>query len=81
MGNGNIVVGNKSPTREPGQPITERLPGNVRTSEPAIDKQDSLTAQRPRICGAMSQQRGDGGNDSAPQKFVQLVGCRSQGPA
>jgi hypothetical protein len=27
----------------------------------------------------MSQQRGDSGrgNDSAPQKFVQLVGCRN----
>ena len=24
----------------------------------------------------MSQQRGDSGNFSAPQKFVQLVGCR-----
>jgi hypothetical protein len=26
--------------------------------------------------GAMSQQRGDNGNVSAPQKFVQLVGYR-----
>jgi hypothetical protein len=32
--------------------------------------------ERPRICGAMSQQCGDNGNVSAPQKFVHLVGCR-----
>ena len=29
-----------------------------------------------RISGAMSQQRGDSGHESAPQKFVQLVGYR-----
>jgi hypothetical protein len=29
-----------------------------------------------KVSGAMSQQRGDSGNESAPQKFVQLVGCR-----
>jgi len=32
-----------------------------------------------RICGAMAQQRGAdgaGNNESTPQKFVQLVGCR-----
>jgi hypothetical protein len=40
------------------------------------DKQTPLKAERPRICGAMSEQRGDSGNQSAPQKFVQLVGCR-----
>jgi hypothetical protein len=34
--------------------------------------------ERPGICGAMTQQRGDGGrgNESAPQKLVQLVGYR-----
>ena len=40
------------------------------------DKQTPLKAERPRICGAMSEQRGDSGNQSAPQKLVQLVGCR-----
>jgi hypothetical protein len=28
------------------------------------------------ICGAMAQQRCDSGRESAPQKFVQLVGYR-----
>ena len=34
--------------------------------------------ERPGICGAMTQQRGDGGrgNESAPQELVQLVGYR-----
>jgi hypothetical protein len=30
----------------------------------------------PAISGAMSQQRGDCSNQSSPQKFVRLVGCR-----
>jgi len=40
------------------------------------DKPTAQKAERPKICGAMSQQRGDSGNFSAPQKFVRLVGCR-----
>jgi hypothetical protein len=56
VGNGNSDVGNKTATRKPGPPNSER----------------------PGICGAMTQQRGDSGrgNESAPQKFVQLVGYR-----
>ena len=33
----------------------------------------------PRICGAMAEQRrhdGRDGNESVPQQFVHLVGCR-----
>jgi len=33
-------------------------------------------SRAPAICGAMSQQRGDLSNQSTPQKFVRLVGCR-----
>jgi hypothetical protein len=33
----------------------------------------------PSICGAMSQQCGDLSNQSAPQKFLHLVGCRDPG--
>ena len=76
MGNGNIDVGNKTPTRKPGQPIAERLAEIEGSSEPRIEKSNPLKAEPPRICGAMSQQCGDNGNQSAPQKFVQLVGCR-----
>jgi hypothetical protein len=54
VGDGNIEIGNKTATRNSGQP------------KPA----------RPGICGAMSQQCGDLGNQSAPQKFVQLIGYR-----
>jgi len=74
VGNGNIDVGNKSPTRKPGQPIVERLAGTALR----IDKQNPLKPARTGISGAMSLQRGDSGrgNESAPQKFVQLVGCR-----
>ena len=82
MGNGSIEVGDKTAAREPGQPIIDRLAGSDAAAEPRINGQNPLQnplkAERPRICRAMSQQRGDSGrgNDSAPQKLVQLVGCR-----
>jgi hypothetical protein len=78
VGNGNIDVGNKSPTRKPGQPIVERLAGTDGCSALRIDKQNPLKPGRTGISGAMSLQGGDSGrgNESAPQKFVQLVGCR-----
>ena len=73
MGNGNIEVGNQSPTRKPGQPAVELTSGRNGSSEQRID--GSPKTEHP--CGAMSQQ-GDEfrGNLSAPQKFVHLVGCR-----
>jgi hypothetical protein len=76
VGSGTIDVGDKTPARKTGQPIVERLAGSDGSSELGIDNQTSLKTARPRICVAMSQQRGDSGNVSAPQKFVQLVGCR-----
>ncbi len=78
MANGNIDVGKQTATRKPGQPLVESLSGRNGSTGLRIDsplKQDSLKAERP--CGAMSQQGGEfRGNVSAPQKFVQLVGCR-----
>ena len=78
MGNGNIDVGNKSPTRKAGRPIGERLAGSKDAPELRIDKSNPLKTARPKICGAMLQQCGDSGrgNESVPQKFVQLVGYR-----
>jgi hypothetical protein len=62
----NIDVGDKTGNK-PGLPVVERLA-----------KTNSPSALRPRICRAMLQQCADSGsgNQSAPQKFVQLVGCR-----
>ena len=71
MGKGNIHVG-----RQFGEPIVERLAAIDGTSEPRIDPSTSVKSERSRICGAMTQQCGDSGNLSAPQKFVHLVGCR-----
>jgi hypothetical protein len=76
VGNGNIDVGNNTPTRKSGQPIVERLGRSNGSPELRIDKQNPQRTERPKVSGAMSQQRGDSGNVSAPQKFVQLVGCR-----
>jgi hypothetical protein len=76
VGSGTIDVGTKTPTGQPGQPIVEHLAGSNGSFKPRIEEQNSLKAERVRICDAMSQQRGNCGNVSAPQKFVRLVGCR-----
>jgi hypothetical protein len=78
VGNGNIDVGNKTATRKPGHPVVEQMAKRDGSSERRIDKTIAPKTERPKNCGAMSQQRGDigRGNQSAPQKFVQLVGFR-----
>ena len=73
MGNGNIDVGNQTPTRKPGQPAVELMSRRNGSSEQRIDS--SMNTDPP--CGAMSQQGSEfSGNLSAPQEFVHLVGCR-----
>ena len=75
MGNGNIHVGNETPTRKPGQPTVESFSGSNGSSELRIDS--PLRPEHPEICGAMSQQGGEfRGNISSPQEFLHLVGCR-----
>lgn len=78
VSNGNIDVGNKTPTRKTGQLIVEGLAGTSGPSEPRIGATNPPGKERRRICGAMAQQSGDlgRGNQSAPQKLLRLVGCR-----
>jgi hypothetical protein len=81
VGNGNIDVGNERLTRKPGQPAVEILPDGAprpRIEKPSQLRQNPLRTERPRVSGAMAQLCGDigRGNQSAPQKFVRLVGCR-----
>jgi len=91
VGSGNIDVGSASPTRKPGQPVVENLSGSSGSngSELRIDPspkterqgkaQEKASAHPVSPCGAMSQQGSEFcGNVSAPQKFVQLVGCRER---
>ena len=87
MGSGNIDVGNANPARKPGQPVVDNLSGSS-GSGPRIDHslkterqgKTQATSEHPAsLCGAMSQQGSEfRGNISAPQKFVQLVGCRDR---
>jgi hypothetical protein len=73
VGNGNIDVGNQTPTRKPGQPAVELTSRRNGSPEQRIDSPLKTELR----CGAMSQQGGEfRGNLSAPQKFVHLVGCR-----
>lgn len=70
MGNGDIVVGSRPSTRKSKTVISEN------PKRAAIPPGDQPPAQAAHHCGAMSQQRADGGAMSTPQKFVHLVGCR-----
>ena len=76
MGNGITDVGNQTASRNPSQPIAERLAGVNGSSEPPIDK--PLQTGTISICGAMSLHGGDSGrgNEQVPQKLVHLVGYR-----
>ena len=77
MGNGNTDVGSKTPTRESGQPIIERLASSG-LPDLRIDNQTGLKREDARKCGAMSEQSADSGrgNEQVPQKLVHLVGYR-----
>ena len=90
MGNGNIDGGKKFPIRKlgqqivglsqqivgPGQPMAGTSGGNGSSAA----QLDAQKIERPRVCGAMTQQCGGSGNDYAPQKFVRLVGYRDPSP-
>jgi hypothetical protein len=73
VGRDNIDAGNQTAPRKPDEP-TERPVAGDAASGPRGEK--SPKKLQDRICGAMSQQRGDSSHESAPQKFVQLVGYR-----
>jgi hypothetical protein len=77
VGDGNIDVGSKTPTRESGQPIVERL-ANSGFPDLRIDNQNRLKWEAAGKCGAMSEQSADSGrgNEQVPQKLVHLVGYR-----
>ena len=75
VGNGNIDVGNDSPTRKTGKPMVEQMKA-AGSSDAGTKRQ--MQAGQPHDCGAMSQQGSFSyhGNVSSPQQLVHLVGCR-----
>ena len=75
LANGSVDVDSVSRPHETGQPGIERLIEND-FPELQIDQPDFPGIEAGRRCSAMAQQRGDCGYQSAPQKFVHLVGCR-----
>ena len=76
MVNGTVEIG--SPTAKTEQSVIAGLTKHHGSPESWSHERDRLTTKRPGRCSAMALQSGEGGraNDSAPQKFVQLVGCR-----
>lgn len=75
MGNGSTDVDSIARPQKAGQPGVDRF---VRTDffELHTDPQDLSRAERSGPSGAMAQQSGDSGYQSAPQKLIHLVGCR-----
>jgi hypothetical protein len=79
MGNGSIDTSPKgllfgSRARRPvGNPAAAAGFPEMQVDTSPRSKEDKF-----RVCGAMSQQHGQNGrgNESVPQKFVRLVGCR-----
>jgi hypothetical protein len=67
-----FVVG--SDNIDGGKKTAPRLVAGDAASGPRSEKSQRKIPDG--ICGAMSQQRGDSGHESAPQKLVQLVGYR-----
>jgi hypothetical protein len=76
LGSGKTDTGDQGRIRKPGQPAVKRSARTDGVPEPRIETPNTVGTRRPGISGAMSQQCGDSGNFSTPQKFVQLVGCR-----
>jgi hypothetical protein len=76
MGNGDIVVGKKSSRRTPKTVIVDTMAKRADSSAPT----ESVPVAKDSHCGAMTQQRGDSGAVSTPQKFVRLVGCHDVKP-
>ena len=76
MGNGDIVVGKKSPARTPKTVIVDTMAKRGGAAAPTA----STPPAKDGHCGAMTQQRGDSGAISTPQKFVRLVGCHDVKP-
>lgn len=76
LGNGSSIdVDSISRPRKTSQPSVDRL---IKTSffELQADPHDLTRSDRTGTCGAMAQQCGDSGYQSAPQKLIHLVGCR-----
>jgi len=78
VGTGNLV-GSKSCAGNAGQHNVTGMDSTVRPPKLRILRIERKNPPKTkRICGAMSQQRGEAGrgNQSVPQELVQLVGFR-----
>jgi hypothetical protein len=78
MSSGDIVVGKRSSSAKPKIKKIEPTPVIAESPKRTLAPRaiETTSAQTTGRCGAMSQQRADGGMISTPQQFVHLVGCR-----
>lgn len=72
MGSDGIIVGENSPAPKPESLSSEKFAEGAGAPAPI----QAIPGIGERHGGAMSQQRGESGAVSTPQKFVRLVGYR-----
>jgi hypothetical protein len=78
VGNGHFDPGKQRTNRRPAGSTIRSSTRSDRSPEMDVDGRTPAKSSAGEICGAMSEQHGQGGrsDQSAPQKFVHLVGCR-----
>jgi hypothetical protein len=78
VGNGSIDANKGSRTGKRDRATVQSPTGASGLPQLQIDSSHRPNDSESWVCGAMSEQHGqDGrGNESVPQKFVRLVGCR-----
>jgi hypothetical protein len=78
MGNGSFDTPAKGPLGSHARRAPENSAAPAGFPELQVDTSPGSKEDQFKVCGAMSQQHGPSGrgNESVPQKFVRLVGCR-----
>lgn len=71
VGNGNFDAGKKDPVGGLLRPGNSPRGG----PETGSNEENRPKFEQVKTCGAMSERHGHG-NESSPQKFIRLIGCR-----
>jgi hypothetical protein len=72
VGNRNFEVGKKRPIPGSVRASVKNSPGENGTG---FEDENHPKIEQGKTCGAMSEQHGQR-NESSPQKFIHLIGCR-----
>jgi hypothetical protein len=71
------VVGNRNFEAGKKAPLNGLLQATGGEPETGFEEENHTKIEQRKAGGAMSEQHGHG-NDSSPQKFIHLIGCRDK---